>query len=313
MKLYNLFLNIAKKFPSKRAVNDCSFNDLLNLIHNNEYKLISSAVDENIIIDILHASYRNLPLIIPPKYDSDNILIPDDLNNVFELYLYSSGSTGTIRKAIKIPEDMILKNSEIAINSQKLSVDDNIFTVCSLNHTGGINAQTLPALLAGSSVIIKKFNGFSFFKDVKNYNITKTHLVPAMIDTLIKLNNFQSNMLKLVVAGSDCIKKEHVDFFLQNGVNFMCNYGLTEAGPIIINHIFSERTELEIFNQGIPLGDKCWCDFTILNSELILKGKNVHKDGWLHTGDCVHKINDWIFYNGRKTHGCKIIPKKYRM
>lgn len=313
MKLYNEFQKISKQFPSKRAINDYSFNDLLELIQNKNYKFISTTNDENIIIDILHASYKNLPLIIKPKYDSDNLILPTNVNDSFALYLYSSGSSGAPRKPIKISEEMILKNSAVAINSQQLNSGDNIFTICSLNHTGGINAQTIPALLSGASVIIKKFNGFSFFRDVIKYKITKTHLIPAMIDVLIKLDNLQPGFLKLVVAGSDCIKKEHVDFFLKNDIKFMCNYGLTEAGPIILNHIFNERSELEIFNYGVPLGDKFWCDYQILNSELVLRGENVHINDWYYTGDCVHQIDNWIFYNGRLSHDCKIIPKKYKI
>lgn len=313
MTLYENFRKTANLFLDKKAVNDLSFSDLLHLIDNHEYRFISTSSGENIIIDILHASKVNLPLVIKPKYLNNDLILPKIRSEQFELYMYSSGSSGKSKPPIRIPESMILANCEIASKSQDLTYEDNILTICSLNHTGGLNAQTIPGLLAGSTIHIKNFNAFTFFKDLIDYNITKTHLIPIMIDSLIKLNSFKDNKLKLVVAGSDCIKKEHVKFFIDHKIPFMCNYGLTEAGPIIINHTFHANKELDIFDLGFPLGDKCWTDYKIEDDELVIKGKSVYVDDWFKTGDCIEQHKNWVFYKGRKSHGCKIIPKKYRI
>jgi acyl-CoA synthetase (AMP-forming)/AMP-acid ligase II len=137
------------------------------------------------------------------------------VEDTFSLYLYSSGSTG-IKKSIKLTEKMIFSNFQNAAKSQNLSSNDNLLTVCSMNHTGGINAQSLPGLLVGSHVVVDNFNPYTILNKINQYNISITHFVPIMIDALLKLKKIKNiNNLRLAVAGSDCIKVEHAEFFLK--------------------------------------------------------------------------------------------------
>ena len=86
---------------------------------------------------------------------------------------------------------------------------------------------------------------------------------------------------------------------------------MTEAGPIILNHTFNKDSDLSIYNFGVALGDTAWCEYKIIDGELFLKGNAVNASDWIATGDCVEKNGDWIVYRGRKSAGCKIIPKQY--
>jgi acyl-CoA synthetase (AMP-forming)/AMP-acid ligase II len=312
MLLFKSLVNMAEKSPNKLALNNWSYADLIDKIDQAEYSLVSQSEDENILIDIFKASKLNKPLIVPPKFQKDNINIENLDNNQFDLYLFSSGTSSSIRKSIRLPESMILENARIAQVCQRITSDDNILTVCSLNHTGGLNAQTLPGLLVGARVIIKKFNAFTFLKDLNNNNISLTHLIPIMNTALSTTKNkIIPNNLRLVVSGSDCVSKLHAKFWLDKNINFMINYGMTEAGPMIINHEFQSTDDLDIFSVGVPLGTKCWCDYTIENNELFLAGKLISTPSQLSTGDCVSIHNSWFIYHGRKSAGCKILPKKY--
>jgi len=308
--IFNRFKDVAEKYPTNFALNDWTYRDLLNIIISGTHQTLSTSHAEGILIDILRASFLDQPLIILPKNEKENIEIPHT-ENKFSLHLYSSGSTGK-RKSIKISESMLFSNYENSVKSQEIDHSDKILTVCSMNHTGGINAQSLPGLLTGCHVIVKKFNPYTFVNIIKEHNITITHLIPVMIDALTKLKNFNfDSNLKLVVAGSDCVKKDHAELFLKNKIPFMINYGLTEAGPIIINHKFKTAEELEIFDHGIPLGKNIWCDHKIIEKELHLRGKCVNTDRWLSTGDCVYENDGWFMYQGRISAGCKIVPKRY--
>jgi acyl-CoA synthetase (AMP-forming)/AMP-acid ligase II len=309
--LFNEFLNTVEKYPNKLALNSWTYSELLDVIVNREHKNICESENEYILIDILNASRLNKPLIVLPKFNKNNVIIPI-VEDTFSLYLYSSGSTGS-KKSIKLTEKMIFSNFQNASDSQNLSSNDNILTVCSLNHTGGINAQSLPGLLVGSHVVVDNFNPYTILNKINQYNISVTHFVPIMIDALLKLKKIKNiNNLRLAVAGSDCIKVEHAEFFLKNNIPFMVNYGLTQAGPIIINHTFTSVKELEIFNIGIPLGSKIYCDYQINNGELLLKGPCVSSNDWLQTDDCVRLYNSWFLYTGRISAGCKIIEKNYK-
>jgi len=310
--LFNKFEDTVKKYPTKVALNNLTYTELLNKVTNTEYSPICYATDYTVIIDILVAARLNKPIVILPKFNRDQIIIPTELPLGFNIILYSSGSTGS-RKEICLPESMIMANALAAINCQSITCNDVILTVCSLNHTGGINAQTIAGLLVGSTVVVEPFNPFGFIKIINTLKVTLTHLIPVMIDALIKINSSNSiNHLRLVVAGSDCVFKHHVEFWNNKGISFMSNYGMTEAGPIIINHQFNPGDSLSVFSQGVPLGTKTWCDIDISNGILKLKGNSVITgNNWLDTGDCVTKHDNWFIYKGRQSAGCKIIPKKY--
>lgn len=309
--LFNKLYSLAKKYPNKLALNSLTYSDLVKKVIDSEYNLVCQSKNEKIIIDIFKASQIQKPLIILPKYNLEDIEMPSKLNKKFDLYLFSSGSTGK-RKSICLSEKMIKNNADIAIKCQNITSEDKILTVCSLNHTGGLNAQTIPGLLSGAHIIIKDFNPFKFLKDLKENEITLTHLIPIMISALEKTkNNTKLEKLRLVVAGSDCVYKNHVEYWINKNINFLINYGLTEAGPIIINHLFKYKEELKVYDLGIPIGSNCWCDYKIDKNELILKGKSVYKKDWFNTGDCVSINNGWFIYKGRKSAGCKIVPKNY--
>lgn len=308
--LFNAFSNAVKKYPDRLALNEFTYKEVLALVNEREYSAVCSDTDWTIILSILKASSVNKPITILPKFRRNDITV-SSRNKEFGITLFSSGSTGD-RKGIFMPERMILANAENAIECQQLTSMDKILTVCSLNHTGGISAQTLPGLLVGAHVIIEPFNAFNMLRLIDQHKITVTHLVPVMIDALkIVRSSADVSSLRLVVAGSDCVYKQHVEFWLNQKIPFMVNYGLTEAGPMIINHTFTED-DLNVFELGVPLGKKLWCEFLIVKGELWLRGHNVFLSfSWFPTGDCVELVNDWFIYKGRISAGCKIVPKQY--
>ena len=59
-----------------------------------------------------------------------------------------------------------------------------ILTVCSLQHAGGLLAQTLPGLEVGAYVEILPFNAFKWAEQIKKF--THTHLTPQHIGVIEK-------------------------------------------------------------------------------------------------------------------------------
>jgi acyl-coenzyme A synthetase/AMP-(fatty) acid ligase len=308
--LFNRFLATAKKYSLRLALNNLTYGQLLEQVMARPYTQICEQTDWTIILDILAAARDNKSITILPKFKRDGIIMPAPRDE-FGIFMFSSGSTG-VRKDIWMPGTMIEANADNAIDCQQLSFEDKILTVCSLNHTGGTNAQTIPALLCGAHTIIEPFNAFNFFRLLTEHNITVSHLIPVHIDMLIKINpDIKLPTLRLITAGSDCVYPHHIDFWISRGVEFVANYGMTEAGPIIINHRYLPGEDLTSHATGVVLGDTYWCDYKIINGELYLKGACINVDDWLATGDCVEQLGPWMFYKGRKSAGCKIIPKQY--
>jgi acyl-CoA synthetase (AMP-forming)/AMP-acid ligase II len=299
--LFNKFKSIAQKYPTRLALNDLTYQQLLDLVE--------SPSGGGILADILRASRLNQPLIVLPL-DQKNISLAEDLPDEFCLVLYSSGSSGTIRKPIILTDTMLCANADNAIECNMISHEDVVYTVCSLHHTGGINAQSIPALLVGAHVVTESFNAYNFFRRIAEIGATITHIVPRMMTALSKVKRVSTPTLHTVMCGSDCVEKWHVEFFIESGCDFIINYGLTEAGPIIINHRFQPGDDLSIFNYGVPLGTRSWCRTVIIGPQLCLLGDSVINKS-LQTGDCVYMRGEWFIYSGRVTAGCKIIPKNY--
>lgn len=311
--LFNTFQAAVDKYSNQPAINDITYSHLYELVLKRNYTGVSYATDWTVILDVLKAASLNKGIAIMPKFKRELIKMPILVPEEFSVVLFSSGSSSGIRKEIPMPERMIMANASNAINCQEINSSDRILTVCSLNHTGGLSAQTIAGLLVGAHNIIEPFNAFNFFRLLRDNDVTLTHLIPAHIDALIKVNpDIELPSLRLVVAGSDCVYKHHVDFWTSKNKSFIANYGMTEAGPIIINHKFEPNVDELIFDTGVPLGTQTWADTKIVDGELYLKGDAVITgDQWLATGDCVEMHNGWFIYRGRKSAGCKIIPKAY--
>jgi non-ribosomal peptide synthetase component E (peptide arylation enzyme) len=299
--LFNRFKDVAEKYAHRSALNNLSYGELLALVE-------SDSGGDSVLIDILRASRMKTTVVVPPLNVND--IVPFD-NSVdeFSLVLWSSGSSGT-RKPIVLTEVMLLSNADNAIECNGITAKDVVYTVCSMRHTGGINAQSLPALLAGAHVVVEPFNAFTFFNRINEIGATITHVVPRMIEVLRKVERKGAPTLKTVMCGSDCISADDVRYFTHLDCDFILNYGLTEAGPIIINHRFKLGDDLSIFKYGVPLGTKAWCRTALIGSQLALLGDCV-QDGSLLTGDCVYMRNEWYIYRGRVSAGCQIIPKAY--
>ena len=63
--------------------------------------------------------------------------------------LKSSGTTGPKKKIYQSPEKLKSAN-KIARECQKISSKSKIYTICKMEHAGGLLAQTLPAFEVGA-------------------------------------------------------------------------------------------------------------------------------------------------------------------
>ena len=174
-----------------------------------------------------------------------------------------------------------------------------------MHHAGGVLAQTLPALSIGAHVSIRSFNAYRFWRDIKSF--THTHLTPAQCDALIKTRTFSVANLEglFITCGSDCVSFDIIESFVARGASFMCNWGMTEIGPITINTVFNSIEQVEQYRQnaitsGYLMGDRYYCDYKIKGDTLYVKGSLCVYDGWFNTQDRI-KLNtlDAMYYMGR--------------
>jgi len=214
-------------------------------------------------------------------------------------YLTTSGTTGPPKPIFYTPERLLASN-EAGVDAQKLTSKSRVLTVCSLKHAGGTTAQSLPALSVGAEVVVKKFNVFTFYKDIIGF--THTHLTPGFCTLLFRNKIWEQLDLTgvWITCGSDPVFPSVIQAFVNKGATFMCNWGMTEVGPCAINRVFQPYEDVGLINHPY-LGNRYYCDYRIVDNVLQVKGDIVYVDDWFDTGDLVTHDNDGLWYNGRKT------------
>jgi acyl-CoA synthetase (AMP-forming)/AMP-acid ligase II len=217
--------------------------------------------------------------------------------------LYSSGTTGEPKKLPQMPKK-IRGASVVARQVQGIKPDSKIYTVMSLNHAGGLLGQVMPALEIEAYVYVEKFNPYTFIKEINKY--THTHITPAHAKAIMKTKGFWNLDLTgiTITCGSEPVTWDIIEAFVGRGCKFIVNWGMTEIGPIAINHAFTSIDEVNRVKSFAPanstvMGSVKYCQYKIENGELVVKGDIcIYKD-WFHTGDLVSEVNGFLFYHGR--------------
>jgi acyl-CoA synthetase (AMP-forming)/AMP-acid ligase II len=218
--------------------------------------------------------------------------------------LKSSGTTGAAKNIFQPPEKLAFAN-QVALDTQYITVKSKILTVCSMSHAGGVLAQTLPALGIGAYVTVKPFNAFHFWQEIRGY--THTHLTPAHCHLLMNTKTFNNVNLKglFITCGSDNVPFDIIQAFVSRGATFMCNWGMTEIGPITINTIFDSIDKVNLYrnnsvNTGTLMGDQFYCDYKLINGELWVRGPLCVYDDWFNTHDQVEtNMQGALYHMGR--------------
>ena len=225
------------------------------------------------------------------------------LANGFELK--SSGTTGEPKRIFQSPAKLLAAN-KIAAAAQNITKQSRILTVCRMTHAGGLLAQTLPGLSVHAHVEIKPFNAFTFARDIDGY--THTHLTPMHCKLLMQTKSFPTLNLDgvFITCGSDNVTFETIEAFVERGAIFMCNWGMTEIGPVTINTVFDTLEKVEQYREqaladGTLLGDRYFCEYRIIDDELWVRGDVCVYEDWFNTHDLV-AFNEQgaMFHLGRR-------------
>lgn len=225
------------------------------------------------------------------------------LENGFELQ--SSGTTGEPKCIFQTPAKLMAAN-KIAVAAQNITVQSRILTVCRMTHAGGLLAQTMPAWSVHAHVDIKPFNAFTFWRDIKGF--THTHLTPVHCMLLMQTKNFSTLDLAgvFVACGSDNVPFEIIEAFVERGAAFMCNWGMTEIGPVTINTVFDTLDKIKQYREqaltdGTLLGDRYFCEYKIIDDELWVRGDACVYEDWFNTHDLVALNEQGAMYHlGRR-------------
>jgi len=240
------------------------------------------------------------------------------------LMIYTGGTTGK-PKGVLLAHRAAWWNAMNTIVSWGLSDADITLNCMPMFHTGGINALTLPVLMAGGTVVLaRQFDPVKTVDRLIRYRCTNVLLVPTMYHRVVQTEQFRSGAfppnLVFISGGAPCPLPIY-DAFAERGLKFKEGYGMTEAGPnnfviapedaarrrgsvgkpMLLNRVkimnaSGEEAEVdeigEIWLQGHHLFSEYW------NNQAATK--EALRDGWLRTGDLAKRDADgYVYIMGR--------------
>ncbi len=213
---------------------------------------------------------------------------------------YTSGTTGRPKGAV-LTRSAFRANAAAACAVFGLTPADRVLTVLPMFHVGGLNIQTVPALLHGAEVVLhERFEPDAFLDSVEADRPSLSLLVPAVMAALVAHPRWRSadlSSLRAVGAGSSDVPLDLIEAFHAKGVPVQQVYGATETCPIAIAQTREEALAAPgSIGRPAPGTEARIAPGT---GEILVRGPNVMagywkdpaataaalRDGWFATGD----------------------------
>ena len=225
------------------------------------------------------------------------------------LIVYTSGTTATSKGAV-LQQRAVLWNGYNSMHAHDLRQDDHVLTALPLFHVGGLNIQTLPALLAGARVTLQpRFEPGAWLHDVVALRPTLSLLVPATLAAVIGHPDWAKadlSCLRLLNTGSMAVPASLIEAFHARGVPVGQIYGSTETAPVA-TALLRQDAMRKPGSAGKPA---MHCEVKLVQGEIWVRGPNVMRgywnddaataaaltpEGWFRTGDLA-RIDDEGYY-----------------
>jgi long-chain acyl-CoA synthetase len=253
-----------------------------------------------------------------PRLDGDDALL-----------MYTSGSTGR-PKGVRQTHRNTVAQCEAVIDAFHFGPEDSALICTPLFHVGGLQLMSLPLLLVGGSLTLRRWHAAQWLDDVRRLRPSYVALVPAMmIDVVNLLRDNDGEVLDSVrvcaIGGSAMPQARLTQFTALTGIVAVNIYGQTEqSGLAICEPIDAERRAGSLGrpleqvvrwqvvpvdidgDTGEPLPPRCgeigelWVrGDAVTPGYWQLPEVNAEKftpDGWLRTGDLVREEADGYLY-----------------
>ncbi|MEM9138239.1 MAG: AMP-binding protein [Pseudomonadota bacterium] len=233
------------------------------------------------------------------------------------LLVYTSGTTGRPKGAV-LTQSAVLANAVLSHDMHQMTRDDRVLTCLPMFHVGGLNIQTLPALLAGASVaLMDRFEPSACLSLIERFRPTLTVQVPATMQALMELEVWDGtdlSSLRAIATGSTDVPLSIIDAVHTRGVPMIQIYGATETGPVVVYQRADEAiatagsigrpgpgVSLRITADGADVapGDpgEIWLQSpTLARGYWRGRGDDAFVEGWFRTGDMARQGEDGFLW-----------------
>jgi len=236
------------------------------------------------------------------------------------LIIFTSGTQGAARGAILTHANCFWTNLALS-RTAEITSSDTVLAVMPQYHVGGWNVQPLLAWWVGATVVLERtFDPGRVLQLIQERRITTTMGVPANYLFLSEHPAFADadlSSLRHAIVGGAPMPEPLLRTWHARGVALTQGYGLTEASPNVLCLPDEDaRTKVGLAGKPYPHVEVAVADPVTgeeldgnATGELLVRGPSVFpgyfrapehtaaalRDGWLHTGDLVHRDDDGYF------------------
>lgn len=238
------------------------------------------------------------------------------------ILMFTSGTTGQ-PKGVELSYGNIWWNSVNVDSLVDTRRGDTNLAVAPLFHIGGLNALTIRTFVRGGHVLVRRtFDPRQILRDIEEYKINQTFLVPAMLSAMAQTDEFETakldSMRALICAGAP-VPTILLRQYQTKGVEVQQAWGLTETAPFA-TYLPAELTYERPGSCGVPMPftqikvvdpiSEVEVDEPGVTGELWVKGPNVTNrywnnpeatasaftDGWFRSGDIGYRDPEGFLY-----------------
>lgn len=212
------------------------------------------------------------------------------------LIVYTSGTTGRPKGAV-LTQSALVWNAFNSFLAHDLQAADHVLTALPMFHVGGLNIQTLPALLAGATVTLhKRFDPGAWLADVARRRPTLSLLVPATMAAVISHPDWAKtdlSSLRLLNTGSMVVPETLIQAFHSRGIPVGQIYGATETAPIAT----ALKAEDAMRKAGSAGKAVPHCEVKLVEGEIWARGPAVMRGYW-NAGEASGLTDEGWFRSG---------------
>jgi long-chain acyl-CoA synthetase len=243
----------------------------------------------------------------------DQQMQDDDLSGLY----YTGGTTGRA-KGVMLSHKNVVSNAIHVIMGAGYNDRDVYLHAAPMFHLADISSTFALTMLGARHVFIPLFNPVHVLEAFQNERVTRTLLVPTMINALLnhpEVDTYDISSLHNLIYGGSPMPVELLKKGLQKwGQIFRQGYGMTEAAPLLtgldpLDHIIDGSPE-QVRRLTSCGKEVLGVEVRVVNAEgkevkpgeigeIIARGPNIMLgywrmpeataativDGWLHTGD----------------------------
>jgi len=221
------------------------------------------------------------------------------------MMIYTGGTTGK-PKGVLLSYHNVNWNAMNTIVSWGLSDRDCTVTYMPLFHTGGLNALSIPILMAGGTVVIgHQFDEEQALNEILKRKATISLFVPTMYESMTQTEMFRKNDfpdVRVFLSGGAPCPVTIYERFEDKGLPFKEGYGLSEAGPnnFVIDVSVAKVKRGSVgkcmqFVDTLIVTDNHQPALTDEVGELWIRGRHVFTGYWRNTIETAATMhNEWL-------------------